>query len=92
MKWFEIGLVVLTLATGIIWLLDRLLLARRRDLHCRRLLEPAVTALGTTHRTAVDTHGTIGHHITGGASGAADDHPDIQRKALSPPRNKGRRA
>ena len=30
MKWFEIGLVVLTLATGIIWLLDRLFFARRR--------------------------------------------------------------
>src|SRR5690606_19720984 len=30
MKWFEIGLVVLTLATGIIWLLDRLVFARRR--------------------------------------------------------------
>lgn len=31
MKWFEIGLVVLTFATGIIWLLDRLLFARRRE-------------------------------------------------------------
>ncbi|MDH5821382.1 signal peptidase I [Luteimonas sp. RD2P54] len=30
MKWFEIALVVLTLATGIIWLLDRLFFARRR--------------------------------------------------------------
>ena len=30
MKWFEIGLVVLTLATGIIWLLDRLVFAKRR--------------------------------------------------------------
>jgi signal peptidase I len=30
MKWFEIALVVLTFATGIIWLLDRLLFARRR--------------------------------------------------------------
>ena len=30
MKWFEIGLVVLTFATGIIWLLDRMFFARRR--------------------------------------------------------------
>jgi signal peptidase I len=30
MKWFEIGLVVATFATGIIWLLDRLVFARRR--------------------------------------------------------------
>ena len=30
MKWFEIALVVLTFATGIIWLLDRLLFAKRR--------------------------------------------------------------
>jgi len=30
MKWFEIGLVVLTFATGITWLLDRLLFAKRR--------------------------------------------------------------
>ena len=30
MKWFEIGLVVLTFATGITWLLDRMFLARRR--------------------------------------------------------------
>lgn len=39
MKWFETALVVLTLLTGAIWLLDRLVLARRR---ARRagLLEP----------------------------------------------------
>ena len=30
MKWFEIALVVLTLATGVTWLLDRLVFARRR--------------------------------------------------------------
>ena len=30
MKWFEIGLVVLTFATGIIWLIDRLFFAKRR--------------------------------------------------------------
>ena len=30
MKWFELGLVVLTFATGLIWLLDRLFFARRR--------------------------------------------------------------
>ncbi|HEU4814362.1 MAG TPA: signal peptidase I [Xanthomonadaceae bacterium] len=30
MKWFEIGLVVLTFASGIIWLLDRMVFARRR--------------------------------------------------------------
>lgn len=30
MRWFEIALVVLTLASGIIWLLDKLFLARRR--------------------------------------------------------------
>ena len=30
MKWFELGLVVLTFATGLVWLLDRLFLARRR--------------------------------------------------------------
>ena len=30
MKWFELGLVVLTFATGITWLLDRLFFAKRR--------------------------------------------------------------
>ena len=30
MRWFEIGLVVLTFATGIIWLLDRLFFAKAR--------------------------------------------------------------
>ncbi len=30
MRWFEMALVVLTLFTGIVWLLDRLLFARRR--------------------------------------------------------------
>src|SRR5690606_32148983 len=30
MKWFELALVVLTFATGIIWLLDRLFFARKR--------------------------------------------------------------
>ena len=30
MKWFELALVVLTIASGAIWLLDRLFLARRR--------------------------------------------------------------
>ena len=30
MKWFEIGLVVLTFASGIIWLLDRLFFAKAR--------------------------------------------------------------
>lgn len=30
MKWFEIALVVLTLGSGLIWLLDRLVLAKRR--------------------------------------------------------------
>ncbi|HIY71478.1 MAG TPA: signal peptidase I [Candidatus Luteimonas excrementigallinarum] len=30
MKWFEIGLVVLTFTTGIIWLLDKLVFAKRR--------------------------------------------------------------
>ena len=30
MRWFEIALVVLTFATGIIWLLDKLFLAKRR--------------------------------------------------------------
>ena len=30
MKWFELGLVVLTFASGITWLLDRLFFARRR--------------------------------------------------------------
>src|SRR5207342_1199964 len=30
MRWFEIALVVLTLFTGIVWLLDKLLLAKRR--------------------------------------------------------------
>ena len=39
MKWFEIGLVVLTLASGLIWLLDRLFLARRRAERAG-LLEP----------------------------------------------------
>ena len=30
MKWFEVALVVLTFATGIIWLLDRLFFAKKR--------------------------------------------------------------
>ncbi len=30
MKWFEVGLVVLTFASGIIWLLDRLFFAKKR--------------------------------------------------------------
>jgi signal peptidase I len=30
MKWFELGLVVLTFATGLVWLLDKLFLAKRR--------------------------------------------------------------
>ena len=30
MKWFELGLVVLTFATGLVWLADKLFLARRR--------------------------------------------------------------
>lgn len=30
MKWFELGLVILTFASGIIWLLDRLFFAKRR--------------------------------------------------------------
>ncbi len=30
MRWFEIALVVLTFATGLVWLLDRLLFAKRR--------------------------------------------------------------
>ncbi|NLG60189.1 MAG: signal peptidase I [Gammaproteobacteria bacterium] len=44
MKWFEIGLVVLTLATGVIWLLDRLVFARRRAARAGLLeeKEPAV--------------------------------------------------
>ena len=39
MKWFEIGLVVLTIAAGIIWLLDRMVFARRRAERAG-LLEP----------------------------------------------------
>ncbi|MEE7546377.1 signal peptidase I [Xanthomonas sp. Kuri4-1] len=43
MKWFEIALVVLTLVTGFIWLLDRLFLARRRAARAGLLdTEPAV--------------------------------------------------
>ena len=30
MKWFEITLVILTLFTGLVWLLDKLFLAKRR--------------------------------------------------------------
>ena len=30
MKWFEIGLVLLTVFTGLVWLLDKLVLAKRR--------------------------------------------------------------
>ena len=30
MRWFEIALVVLTLFTGIVWLLDKLFFAKRR--------------------------------------------------------------
>ncbi len=33
MRWFEIALVVLTLLSGLIWLLDRLFLARQRAAH-----------------------------------------------------------
>src|SRR5690606_5516811 len=33
MRWFEIALVVLTLLSGLIWLLDKLVLARRRAAH-----------------------------------------------------------
>ena len=33
MRWFEIALVVLTLVTGLVWLLDKLVLARRRVAH-----------------------------------------------------------
>src|SRR5512138_919859 len=39
MKWFELALVVLTFATGVTWLLDRLLFARRRAREAG-LLEP----------------------------------------------------
>lgn len=43
MKWFEIGLVVLTFATGLVWLLDRLFFARRRAARAGLLdEEPAV--------------------------------------------------
>jgi len=31
MRWFEIALVVLTLFTGLVWLLDKLVLAKRRE-------------------------------------------------------------
>ncbi len=37
MKWFEIILVVLTLGTGIISLLDKLFLAKRRATHAPAL-------------------------------------------------------
>ncbi|MCE7032435.1 signal peptidase I [Lysobacter sp. GX 14042] len=33
MRWFEIALVALTLLSGLVWLLDRLVLARRRAAH-----------------------------------------------------------
>src|SRR5690606_39131023 len=33
MRWFEIALVVLTVLSGLIWLLDKLVLARRRAAH-----------------------------------------------------------
>jgi signal peptidase I len=33
MRWFEIALVVLTLVTGLVWLLDKLVLAKRRAAH-----------------------------------------------------------
>src|SRR6478735_6376025 len=39
MRWFEIILVVLTLFTGVVWLLDRLFLAKRRAAQAG-LLEP----------------------------------------------------
>jgi len=39
MRWFEIALVVLTLLTGIIWLLDRLFFAKRRALNAGLLDE-----------------------------------------------------
>ena len=31
MRWFEIALVVLTFFTGLVWLLDKLVLAKRRE-------------------------------------------------------------
>ena len=39
MRWFEIALVVLTLFTGIVWLLDKLFFAKRRAANAG-LLEP----------------------------------------------------
>ena len=39
MKWFELALVVLTFATGLVWMLDRLFFARRRAQRAG-LLEP----------------------------------------------------
>src|SRR6476659_4600167 len=39
MRWFEIALVVLTLFTGIVWLLDKWLFAKRRAANAG-LLEP----------------------------------------------------
>src|SRR5690606_41088777 len=33
MRWFEIALVVLTLVTGLVWLLDKLVLAKHRATH-----------------------------------------------------------
>lgn len=43
MKWFEIALVVLTLGTGFIWLLDKLFLAKRRAARAGLLdSEPAI--------------------------------------------------
>lgn len=43
MKWFEIALVVLTFATGIIWLMDKLFLAKRRAARAGLLdEEPAI--------------------------------------------------
>jgi signal peptidase I len=43
MKWFEIALVVLTLGTGLVWLLDKLFLAKRRAASAGLLdSEPAI--------------------------------------------------
>ncbi len=43
MKWFEIALVVLTLGSGLVWLLDKLFLAKRRAAHAGLLdSEPVI--------------------------------------------------
>ena len=55
MRWFEIALVVLTLVTGLVWLLDKLVLARRRTARQGLLDDEESTRLARTLPSAEST-------------------------------------